>query len=121
MILRFCSYICIAQYCVSIILNGRDRIMFSNIYIKNYRGLRNAELNKLSQINLLFGKNNCGKSSILESIFLISGQSNPTLPVNVNSLRGISSFSEQAMAIDFYDSNPENKISIIAEIGRAHV
>ncbi len=115
MILRFCSYICIAQYCVSIILNGRDRIMFSNIYIKNYRGLRNAELNKLSQINLLFGKNNCGKSSILESIFLISGQSNPTLPVNVNSLRGISSFSEQAMAIDFYDSNPENKISIIAE------
>lgn len=115
MILRFCSYICIAQYCVSIILNDRDRIMFSNIYIKNYRGLRNAEFHKLSQINLLFGKNNCGKSSVLESIFLISGQSNPVLPVTVNNMRGISSFSEQAMAIDFYGSNPENKISIIAE------
>ena len=115
MILRFCSYICIAQYCVSIILNDRDRIMFSNIYIKNYRGLRSAEFIKLSQINLLFGKNNCGKSSVLESIFLISGQSNPTLPVTVNNMRGISSFSEQAMTIDFYGSDPENKISIVAE------
>ena len=115
MILRFCSYICIAQYCVSIILNDRDRIMFSNIYIKNYRGLRSAEIKGLSQINLLFGKNNCGKSSVLESIFLISGQSNPTLPVTVNNMRGISSFSEQAMTIDFYGSDPENKISIVAE------
>jgi AAA15 family ATPase/GTPase len=89
--------------------------MFSNIYIKNYRGLRSAEFIKLSQINLLFGKNNCGKSSVLESIFLISGQSNPTLPVTVNNMRGISSFSEQAMTIDFYGSDPENKISIVAE------
>lgn len=63
--------------------------MFDKIKIYNYRGVRYSVLDGLTQINVFFGKNNCGKSSILESIFLITGQSNPVLPITVNRTRGI--------------------------------
>jgi AAA15 family ATPase/GTPase len=55
--------------------------MFRRLDIENFRGIRKAEISDLSRINLFFGKNNCGKSSVLESIFLITGQSNPVLPM----------------------------------------
>ena len=62
--------------------------MFKNIEIERFRSIRYAFIEGFSQINLFFGKNNCGKSSLLESLFLISGPSNPSLPVNVNLIRG---------------------------------
>lgn len=89
--------------------------MFKEIVINNYRGLRNVKINQLSQINLLFGKNNSGKSSILEAIFLITGQSNPVLPITANRIRGITQVNEDIIALDFYEANPDNKIRIIAE------
>lgn len=48
--------------------------MFEELSIKNFRGIRQAEIKGFSQVNLLLGKNNCGKSSVLEALFLISGQ-----------------------------------------------
>ena len=89
--------------------------MFSSLSIKNYRGIREANIPDLSMVNLFFGKNNCGKSTVLESLFLISGQSNPSLPVTVNNMRGVASFSQQAMAVDFYGANPQNAIDIAVE------
>lgn len=89
--------------------------MFSNIQIHNYRGVRKADIEGLKQINLFFGKNNCGKSSVLESIFLISGQSNPVLPITANNMRGFLNFNEETIALDFYEVNPNNSIRIIAD------
>lgn len=40
--------------------------MISSIDIKGFRGIRNFKLDNLSQINILTGDNNCGKTSILE-------------------------------------------------------
>ena len=59
------------------------------IKIENFRGLDNLEISNFGQINLFVGKNNCGKSSILESVFLSAGMSNPLLPANVNNFRGL--------------------------------
>ena len=42
------------------------------IEIKQYRGLKNMTLEKLSRINVLVGENNSGKTSILEAIELMS-------------------------------------------------
>ena len=88
--------------------------MFRTIKIDNYRGIRTTEIKELSQVNLFFGKNNCGKSSVLEAILLVSGQSNPILPLNVNGFRGFSNFSEQDLALDFYNL-VEGKICISVE------
>ena len=88
--------------------------MFRSIKIENFRGIRTSEIDDLSQVNLFFGKNNCGKSSVLEALFLVAGQSNPILPFNVNGFRGLTSFSEQDLAIDFYNL-VEGKISIAVD------
>ena len=86
--------------------------MFKTLEIKNLRGVKFAKIAGLSQINLFFGKNNCGKSTVLEALFLISGQSNPTLPLSINSMRNYLKFAESDLNTEFYNLNPENKISI---------
>ncbi|MBT3210182.1 MAG: AAA family ATPase [Bacteroidetes bacterium] len=60
-----------------------------NIKIENFRGFDKLEISNFGQINLIVGRNNCGKSSLLESIFLSIGMSNPLLPTNINSFRGL--------------------------------
>jgi len=63
--------------------------MYQNIEIKNFRGISSLLLDDLKQINLIVGKNNTGKTSLLEALFLISGISNPQLPFTVNTHRGL--------------------------------
>ncbi|MDO3411641.1 ATP-binding protein [Saccharibacillus sp. CPCC 101409] len=44
----------------------------NELYIAGYRGIQELKLKNLSRINLLVGKNNAGKTSILEAVELIS-------------------------------------------------
>jgi len=47
-------------------------MMITDISIQNLRGIKQCEIHNLGQINLLVGKNSAGKSTILESIQLVS-------------------------------------------------
>lgn len=42
--------------------------MLRNLKLEKYRSFDEYELNNLSRVNLLVGKNDCGKTSILEAI-----------------------------------------------------
>lgn len=42
--------------------------MFHNIEINRLRGIKHSKIEGFKQINLFFGKNNCGKSSLLDAI-----------------------------------------------------
>jgi len=42
------------------------------LHIQNFRALRNYRLNDLSRVNLLVGTNNCGKTSVLEAIDILT-------------------------------------------------
>lgn len=86
--------------------------MFTDIDITGYRGVRHCTLSGLSRINLFFGKNNCGKSSVLEAVFLLSGPDNSFLPIMMNKTRGISEFTPRTFALEFYRPNPHNEILI---------
>ncbi len=88
--------------------------MFKSIEIDRFRGIKHSRLDGLKQINLFFGKNNCGKSSLLDAIFLISGLSNPKLPLNINLLRNYRRFEASDMMLDFYSLDVEQPISIKA-------
>ena len=77
--------------------------MFDRIEIERFRGIRHAQIGGFKQINLFFGKNNCGKSSLLESIFLVSGLSNPLLPVYVNLMRGYNKSRLNDLKLEFYN------------------
>lgn len=41
-------------------------IMLKKVEIKNYRGFQSYRMDGLAQVNLLVGKNNSGKTALLE-------------------------------------------------------
>ena len=48
--------------------------MIGRLELENYRGFDNYKLEGLKRVNLLVGRNNCGKTSILEAVLmLVSG------------------------------------------------
>ena len=61
--------------------------MFHDITIENFRGIQSLRLEQLGHVNLFVGENNCGKTSVLESFFLLTGLSNPQLPIMINTSR----------------------------------
>ncbi len=44
--------------------------MLKSLVIKNYRGLEDLQVEKLGRVNLIVGKNNSGKSTVLEALRL---------------------------------------------------
>lgn len=86
--------------------------MIDSIEIKNFRGIHNCKIEGLSQVNLFFGKNNCGKSSFLEALFLACGQSNPLLPASINALRTYNRLSENDIRYFFYKMDTTKEINI---------
>ena len=60
---------------------------FKNIEIKKYRGIEHLKIDDLSRVNVFLGQNSSGKSSILEAVLLLSGMSNPDLPLSLNKSR----------------------------------
>lgn len=63
--------------------------MFKSVNIKNFRAITDLQLDNLKQVNLFVGQNNCGKTTLLEALFFLIGATNPTLPVNANTFRGL--------------------------------
>lgn len=76
--------------------------MIESVVIENFRGIRHGKVDALSQVNLFFGKNNCGKSSLLEALFLVCGQSNPLLPATINVMRTYTRLTESDIHCFFY-------------------
>jgi AAA15 family ATPase/GTPase len=60
-----------------------------HLTITNFRGFDSLKIDGFSKINLFVGKNNSGKTSVLEAVFLLLGMSNPMLPNNINLFRGV--------------------------------
>ncbi len=89
--------------------------MFDKIEIERFRGIRHASIEGFKRINLFFGKNNCGKSSLLESLFLASGLSNPLLPFRVNLLRGYNRTRLNDLKLNFYNLDSSQPIHVRME------
>ena len=63
--------------------------MLKRLHIRNFRGFNALEIDQLSGINLIAGKNNSGKTSLLEAISLLVGAGDARLARNVNIIRGL--------------------------------
>ena len=87
--------------------------MIDNLSVTHYRGLKIANVEDCRRINVFFGRNNCGKTTLLEAFFLLAGQSNPVLPFNVNAFRGYKTLhSESDVRINFYNLDTSTPIVI---------
>lgn len=63
--------------------------MIKEIAVKNFRGFQALQISHLANINLFIGKNNLGKTALLEAFFLLLGASNPELSIFLNKYRGV--------------------------------
>ncbi len=87
-------------------------MMTQDIYIKqisinNFRSFHDFEAAEFSQVNLITGKNNSGKTSLLEALFLCLGPTNPSLWANITARRGIRRVSPIQSAIPYLFHNLE--------------
>ena len=60
---------------------------FKNIEIKNFRGIDHLKVDDFSRVNVFLGLNGSGKTSILETLLMLAGMSNPELPQAINMIR----------------------------------
>ena len=62
--------------------------MLKSVQVRNFRVFDELSIHQLSRVNLVAGRNNAGKTSLLEALFLLAGGGNPQMAVNANVTRG---------------------------------
>jgi AAA15 family ATPase/GTPase len=95
--------------------------MIKNIEIKNFRCFDNLKVFGFERVNLISGKNNAGKTALLEAIFLNSDPRPDTIFLLRQIRREQVSFSkalpERTWINFFFEQNDNNKILIEAILG----
>ena len=69
--------------------------MYSSFKINNFRCFSDLAFEPLEQINLIAGKNNVGKTALLEAIWMRHGYQNPELGLRVDIFRGLAAFKNE--------------------------
>ncbi|MDM8552614.1 AAA family ATPase [Desulfobacterales bacterium HSG2] len=54
-------------------------MIVSSLKVQNYKLLKDLEIEKMGQINLIVGKNNSGKSTVLECLRILASGGNPSV------------------------------------------
>src|SRR5579875_2497514 len=63
--------------------------MYNSFTVEGFRCFRRLSLHDLPRINLFGGKNNVGKTALLEAIFLHAAGRDPRLAAQLTAFRGI--------------------------------
>src|SRR6266436_8915972 len=66
--------------------------MYDSFAVKHFRGLGEVRVDGFQRVNLITGRNNVGKTSLLEALFIHSGAANISLPFTIEGLRGVTQF-----------------------------
>jgi AAA15 family ATPase/GTPase len=76
--------------------------MYTQFRASNYRCFRDLSISPLARLNLIAGKNNVGKTTLLEALWLHHGSPNPELGFRVSEFRGISEHSADQPLYDLF-------------------
>ena len=57
--------------------------MLDSLHIQNYRLFKDLKIDKLGQVNLISGKNNCGKTALLEALRILDSKANINVLTNI--------------------------------------
>lgn len=87
--------------------------MFTKIKIENFKVFKSIEISDFSRINVFFGKNNCGKSTLLDALFILTGISNPQLIMRTNQFRDYTKLKD--LSYFFHNFDTENKITLSSD------
>ena len=88
--------------------------MLSRLSIQGFKKLKSVDIEGLERITLISGRNNIGKSSILEAIFLFMDHASNDAFQKISGFRGgVISGGDSLWTPLFYDMNVDNDINII--------
>lgn len=89
--------------------------MIERIVFENFRGIKKLDLVDLKPITLISGRNNVGKSSILEGTFLFLDHVAPESFMKINRFRGLVSpvDSSSLWETSFYQMDMQNSLRIL--------
>jgi len=73
--------------------------MYRNFHVENFRGFGDFAIDDFARVNIITGKNDVGKTCLLEAIFLHVGRHNPQLPGSIEFFRGRENVEVNAEAI----------------------
>ncbi len=93
--------------------------MITKLNITGFKGFAQLELPKLSRITLLGGRNNVGKTSILEALFMFHDRLNPEMIIRQFAWRGVGAIAfdpDSMWAPVFYNYDMHKKIVILAVV-----
>lgn len=63
--------------------------MYTSFNVKNFRCFKDFVIKPLARVNLVAGKNNVGKTALLEALWLHAGPDVPNLGIRVDTFRGM--------------------------------
>ena len=86
--------------------------MIKNLSIENFRGISKLKIDDFKRINLIVGKNNSGKTTILEALFILCAPNNINLPLNTNAFRGLTLIHDNIWRSFFYKQHLNKKIKL---------
>jgi AAA15 family ATPase/GTPase len=90
--------------------------MYKEVTIEDFRGIKHLTIEDFRQVNLFAGKNNCGKTTILEGLFLLTGPTNPALPLRINTFREIIKIDENSWRLIFNKLDENATIELSGEL-----
>lgn len=76
--------------------------MYKSFRVRNFRGLHDLKVSSLDRINLIAGKNNIGKTALLEALFLHYIPNNPDIGLRIDNFRGLEGFDPQEPLYDLF-------------------
>src|SRR5262245_51282867 len=86
--------------------------MLQQLHLQNFRGFESLELDGLRRVNLIVGRNNTGKTSVLEALYLLlKAQS----LYSGNPLRGPESKQREHLRWLIGDANSKNEASVYGQ------
>ena len=93
-------------------------MLLESLHVENFRSLRKLDLEKLGRVNLLLGKNNSGKTSVLEALYALANVEDPDWIDDLSAQRGLEE-SVRSFRHIFYQFDQKNSIAIDGRYAQA--
>lgn len=89
--------------------------MYTSFTTKNFRCFKDIIIDGLERVNLITGKNNVGKTALLEALWLYHGYQNPVLGITIDKFRGLDTFKKDDFLRNiFFNFDPDQPILLSA-------
>ncbi|MDI6049806.1 AAA family ATPase [Flavobacterium sp. XS2P24] len=74
---------------------------YKELEINRFRGIKKIEFSDFRNINLIVGRNNSSKTSILESLFVLTGSLSPEIILRINLFRNLKFIEQEDLRLVF--------------------